>query len=107
MSKKRGHSEGQDTLFGVAYYSRPQWPKLLAASADREVLEGTYDGWVSVYNSTVSKLGAVGGKWVRVPIDVDELVAWCVQHGRPLNGAARAEFTALKTSELNGGKSEA
>jgi hypothetical protein len=42
-----------------------------------------------------------------VPIDVDELVAWCVQQGRTLNGAARAEFTALKTRELGGGKSEA
>ena len=107
MSEKRSHAESGDPLFGIAYYSRAQWPKLLTAAADREVLEDTYDEWVAFYNSTVSKLGAAGGTWVRVPIDVDELVAWCVQQGRTLNGAARAEFTALKTRELGGGKSEA
>ncbi len=107
MSKKRSHAESEGTSFGVAYYSRAQWPKLLAAAADREVLEDTHDEWVAFYNSTVAKLGAAGGRWVQVPIDVDELVAWCVQQGRPLNGATRAEFTALKTRELHGGKSEA
>lgn len=107
MSKKRSHAESEGILFGVAYYSRAQWPRLLAAAADREVLEDTHDEWVAFYNSTVAKLGGAGGKWVRVPIDVDELVAWCVQQGRPLNGAARAEFTALKTRELHQGKSEA
>jgi hypothetical protein len=94
MSKKGSHSDDQNTLFGVACNSRSQWPKLLASSADRQVLVATYDGWVSVYNSTVSKLGAMGGRWVQVLIDIDELVAWCAQRWRPLNGAARAEFTA-------------
>jgi hypothetical protein len=107
MSKKRSHAESKDILFGVAYYSSAQWPKLLAAAADREVLEDTHDEWVAFYNSTVAKLGAAGGKWVRVPIDVDELAAWCAQQGRPLNGATRAEFTALKTRELHGATSEA
>ena len=107
MSKRRSRAEDQRRVVGIACYSRAQWPKLLAKAADREVLEETYDEWVEVFNSTVSKLTSSGLEWVRVPIDIDELVAWCVDNARPLNGAARAEFTALKTRELHRGEGEA
>ena len=36
---------------------------------------------------------------VKVPLDVDEWVAWCQENGKALDGAARSEFTAQRVSE--------
>lgn len=107
MTTKRDGSRSVEPVFGVAWYSRADWPKLLAAATDRDVLEDSYDEWVEFYESSVAKLTAGGLRWVRVPVSIDELVAWCGGKGRPLDGAARAEFTALKTREWSRGEGEA
>ena len=106
MNKRRGRPRSERRGVGVAWYSPAEWAKLLTVAADPEVLEATYDEWVAFYDSAVSRLAAGGVECVRVPLDIDELVAWCVKKSKPLNGAARAEFTALKTAERSRGDGE-
>jgi hypothetical protein len=40
----------------------------------------------------------------QVPVDVEELRAWCESHGLPLNASARAEFVAKKLPALESKK---
>jgi hypothetical protein len=42
MSKKRSPEE-QHQVFGIGFYRRDQWPRLLETADDRQELEDTYD----------------------------------------------------------------
>ena len=39
---------------------------------------------------------------MKVEVDVEELLEWCRQQGRPVDAAARAEFAAEKLIEKQG-----
>lgn len=41
---------------------------------------------------TLPDLINAGVKLVKVPVDVTELVSWCRQRGKPIDGDARAEY---------------
>jgi len=66
---------------------------LRAEAADPEVLEETYEEWLSVAQGAVLDLARQAVRAERVEIDVEELLAWCRANNRPLDGKARAEFT--------------
>lgn len=44
----------------------------------------------------IAELEETGMIIERVSVDTDELVAWCTEGNRPIDGAARAEFAAQK-----------
>ncbi len=59
-------------------------------------LEDTYDEWLQSAQRTLPDLDAQGVAVEKVDVGVDELVAWCQQEHRPLDGAARAGYASLK-----------
>lgn len=64
------------------------------ASADRDELEDNYDDWLRTAEGTLEKLKRTGTEIVKVDINVNKLVAWCVVTKRTLDGSARAEFVS-------------
>ncbi len=87
------------TVLGVAWYRRDQWNRLLEIVSDRDQLEDTYDEWQSTARKQFDKLAKPGHPIRKVDIDVEELLLWCDAENRPVDGAARAEFTAAKLRE--------
>jgi hypothetical protein len=85
--------DDSNPITGLAWYRREQWPLLREEAADSEVLEETYEDWLSIAQKAVLDLAREGVRAERVEIDVEELLAWCRANNRPLNGKARAEFT--------------
>lgn len=81
---------------GVAWYREEQWPLLLALSIDRDKLAKTYAEWQQDAERTMLRMRIEGLKIQKVDVDVAELQAWCIAKGRPINGAARAEFVVEK-----------
>jgi len=100
-SSERPGSTGM--VSGVAWYRAEQWPRLLEVSVDRSDLERTYDEWQAMATKGLAEL-ARAGVWARkIDVDVDEMVEWCRTEGRPVDGAARAAFVALKVKKANDG----
>jgi hypothetical protein len=85
-----------ETVTGVAWYRREQWPLLRKKAADPEILEKTYEEWVGMAQKAVLDLAREGVRTERVDIDVEELITWCRSVNRPLDSNARAEFTSRK-----------
>jgi hypothetical protein len=79
---------------GVAWYDEAEWQMLRDLAADPEALEESYAEWRAAFGEGVLKLAAAGLVTERVDVAVAELKAWCDEHKRPLDGAARAEYAS-------------
>ncbi len=88
-----------ETATGAAWYDRQQWDRLKEVAADSDQLEDSYDAWLEAAEEAVRGLEATGMLIERVRIDLEELIAWCNDTGRAIDGAARAEF-ARRTLQM-------
>ncbi len=97
--RQRTSGDGIDLVLGIAWYRREQWNRLLEISADREKMEDTYEEWEANAEKGLQMAARPGVVFRKVDIDVEELVEWCRSQRRPVDGAARAIFTAEKLKE--------
>ena len=108
MSKQRNRrtkpNDEWSVVLGVAWYRKEQWGRLLEISEDRDQLEDTYEAWEANAKASLPKLRKQNVIPHKVDIDVEELLRWCHSERRPVNGSARAVFTAGKLSEQIGTK---
>ena len=88
-----------DLVSGIAWYRREQWSRLREVSADRDRLEDSYDNWLEIAQKAILDTTHTALSPRRVDIDVEDLVAWCRAAGRPVDAAARAEYTVTKLKQ--------
>ena len=86
--------ERRTTKVGFAWYLPEQWSQLLELSADRDLLEDTWEEWERHALRTIGQLRRMGRDVVTVVVELDDLVAWCREQERPVDGAARAGYVA-------------
>src|ERR1051326_6444858 len=92
-SRRRSRLASPPAVVGMAWYDAVQWTQLKQIAGDAEQLDDTHEAWKRNAEQTERQLAADGMVVRRVPIEVDALVAWCRAQDRPVNGAARAEYT--------------
>lgn len=97
--KKPESYEVVDTVLGVVWYTPGQYERLLQVADDRNNLEDTYEEWKTTAEKTLPELEKPRVLIQKVHIDVEELIAWCKSHNRPIDGAARTVFIADKLEE--------
>ncbi len=95
-SKKESESAAR---LGIAWYRRDEWSRLLEISADREE-------WLQNAETRLREMAEAGIDAVRIHISADELQDWCILQGCPVDGSARAFFTAEKLRQLDQGKTK-
>jgi hypothetical protein len=78
----------------VAWYDAAQYDRLLAAAADADCLEPTFEAWEHKSAMLVDKLEQSGKRIARVLISVDDLVQWAENHSRPVDCETRAQYVA-------------
>jgi hypothetical protein len=102
------HSSKKDSesaaILGIAWYKREEWSRLLEISADRDELEDTYEEWLHNAETRLHEMAEAGINPTKIYINLDELQKWCIVQGRPLDGSARAVFTAEKLRQHHKGK---
>ena len=86
---------------GVAWYDRQHWQRMRQVASDPERLEDSYEDWVAMAEQAIAELEEAGLLIEKVPVDTEELVAWCTEENRPIDRAARAEFAAQKLRKLH------
>jgi hypothetical protein len=89
----------KDVMVGIGFYRREQWPLLRETAVDSHLLEETYDGWIEVVDTAVTKIRDRGLEPKLVTVDVLELLAYCKRRGIPNNAEARAKFIAKLAAE--------
>ena len=92
--RRRYSKEYVETASGVAWFDREQWQRLREVAADPERLEESYEAWVAMAERAIRHLEATGMLIERVPVDTEELIAWCKDRARSIDSSARAEFVA-------------
>ncbi|MFB6264696.1 MAG: hypothetical protein ABEL76_13890 [Bradymonadaceae bacterium] len=94
-------SDETEVVTGIAWYDKEDYERLRRISADSQELSDTWEEWREGARETMRKLVASGRRVEKVPIDLDELQAWCAKNLRPVDGEARSEFAAEKLRERN------
>ena len=84
---------------GVAWWRPEQWARLRDIVADPDALEDTYEEWLAMATKELARLAKQGIVLAKVDVDVEELLAWCNEQGRAVDGEARAAFAAAKLQE--------
>ena len=81
---------------GVGWYTKSEWALAKAAATDPERFESTYEEWVQMAEESLLKFLAAGIVANKAYINTNELLAWCVAHGRKNDATARAQFVSEK-----------
>jgi hypothetical protein len=102
LSRKR---TTQGLIVGVAWYTPEQWDRLKSLAVDAAALDDTYQDWLKNATVNLRRLKQQGYQVVKVPLEINEWVAWCQENDKALDGAARSAFTAQKVSERFGDSS--
>ena len=82
------------TVIGCAWYRADQWERLREISADPDKLEETHEEWVTTAKRSLREMKKAGILAEKVDVDVEELLAWCREHGEDVDGGARASYAA-------------
>jgi hypothetical protein len=90
-------------LVGVGWYTEEEWAKVKAAAVDAERFESTYAEWVQMAEEALVDLLATGIVGEKSYVTAEKLLAWCLAHNKPNNGAARAEFVSEQERLGHGG----
>ena len=85
---------------GVGWYSTDQWALLKILAEDADSLDDSYEDWMAGVQGTMEQLRKQKVEAVKVDVNVPTLQQWCREHGKPLNGSARAEYVAQRVQEL-------
>lgn len=89
----------------MAWYTEDQWAKVKAASVDAERFEDNYAAWVEMAEDAIRSLQRAGVYPVKVPVNAEDLLVWCLAHNKKNSAASRAEFVSeLEFKKLSPGQ---
>lgn len=86
----------QQIKTGLVYFTQQEYARLLVVAADADTLEATWEEWLQNREEAKFNLALTGIAVVDVPVEVDELLKYCLQKNAPLDSNARAGYVAEK-----------
>jgi len=92
-----------DAVVPVAWYKPSQWQRLEEIAPDVAETWQSYEQWRTVMARRTRQVPGQPRRYMKVDVDVEELLAWCTAQERSVDSAARAEFAAAKLTEQLGG----
>lgn len=102
--QKKRPKHKKETPIGIAWYSRQQWELLKHTADDCNSMDDTFERWQSNAQNASRILRQSGYPVEMVDIDVAELIAWCKEEHRPIDGEARADFVQEKIQNSRPGQ---
>ncbi len=86
-------------LTAIATYRQDQWEALLAAAADRDTMDETWEEWNAGIETLIAKLEARSVPYVRILLDVEEIEQFCEEQGIPNDAKARSNLAIRKATQ--------
>jgi hypothetical protein len=96
-------AEAQARSIGLPWYSREDYPGILAVMEDRHNFAPTYDQWLMAAENNESVGQQAGLTVVRVMIEPGSFARWCEDKGLTPGSAARAAYASELASAREGG----
>jgi hypothetical protein len=90
--RETGLSRPGSRSVGVPWYSRVDYPRILAIMEDAATLAPSYDGWLVAAQNNEAEARRAGIEVVRVPLDPETFTRWCADRGSARTRAARVAF---------------
>jgi hypothetical protein len=87
-----------EAIIGLPFYTREEFRKQQHYAEDRFGYE-SYEQWIRSHRELKRKLEALGIIVVEVPIDVEEMQQYFLQHGLRNDAANRSQYVARKLFE--------
>ncbi len=87
-------NQDEKMKLGMCWFDAEQWQ--LLKELDPEGTDDGYEEWRKQANSAFSELRAAGHNIVKVSIKINDLLAWCKEHGKDPVSSSRSEFAAFK-----------
>lgn len=81
---------------GICWIQEAQWLRLLDIAEDRDRLEPTWEEWRAKTEEMIEVFATRQIFIERVEVDVEDLLAWCNEKGKPVNASSRAEYVTAK-----------
>ena len=86
----------QQIKTGLIYFTQQEYVRLLIVAADADTLEATWEEWLQTREKAKFDLALAGIAVIDVPVEVDELLKYCLLENVPLDSSARAGYVAEK-----------
>ena len=98
--------ESQDTMVvGFAWYRPEQWQRVREISADANDLHDSYLEWLQSAEERFQELRSSGLRVEKVDVHSEALLLWCNERGLEINGEARSQYVAERSSKLDQNRS--
>lgn len=89
---------------GIVWYdSEEQWRKVKDSATDPERFEATYPEWIVMVEETLKRMLFAGVVAEKVTVNAEELLAWCLVHGKANDAGSRAQFVSATGAARRGG----
>jgi hypothetical protein len=86
--------EAEPVHIGIAWFDAEQWRRLTEVVPDRNELDDTFQVWERDAKRALKEFKRQGQLVEKVPIRIDELLAWCTLRGRSPDSRARSEYVS-------------
>jgi hypothetical protein len=94
LERLRAKKKATSSVVGVTWYTEENWRRVKAAATDPERFEETFAEWSAMAVEAFADLRRAGVSPVKVLVESNELLSWCLLHNKPNNAASRAEFVS-------------
>ena len=76
----------------LAFYRKEDWNRLLNSVVDKDTMHDTWEEWYREVMKLKKKLKNQGIIVHEVTIDIDQLKAYCLEHGLKNTGKIRSQY---------------
>lgn len=102
MQSERQMSRVKVIVIGVPWYRKDDYERVRALMIDASRLPGSYGQWRHAALKLVERIRSEGHRPIRVPLDPDEFIRWCLANELDLNANARTMFAADRVTSFRG-----
>ena len=87
----------------VGWYTEGTWTKVKVSAIDSDRFEETYEEWTEMAEKAFRDFRKAGANAEKLNINSEELLAWCLAHGKVNNAASRADFVSQMSGQKRAG----
>ena len=86
--------QNEQVRVGIAWFDRDQWLRLTKVVPNRSDLDDTFEQWERSAKKALRNFARLGQQVEKVPIRIDDLLAWCTLRGVAPDSKARSQFVS-------------
>ena len=94
QQRLRAKNRSQAMIVGLTWYTEETWAEVRASATDPDRFENSFFEWKEMAISARREFQRSGVRAIEFQIIPQEFFAWCEQHSRANDSAARAEFVS-------------